>query len=156
MSPGLSGFRFVRKAHRGFTRVPLGMPAPRKPEPNKPEPKSPEPHPKFSVTWMQVTDVCASVPSDPKSFTAEYDADVDSPTTGKVWLNLFVCAPQEGDDLDGDINRYSDQGSTPQQRTLWAVLDGDDERRIWDTSPEARRASLPAGRSRTTDTSTAF
>lgn len=45
----------------------------------------------------------------------------------RVQLNLYVCAPFGGYELDMDIDSHSDEGSTLQQRTSWLIRNGHDQ-----------------------------
>ena len=45
----------------------------------------------------------------------------------RVQLNLFVCCPFGEYELDLEVESYSDEGSTLQQRTAWEIENGEDE-----------------------------
>ena len=45
----------------------------------------------------------------------------------RVQLNLFVCCPFGNYEIDLDVDSYSDEGSTLQQRTAWEIENGYDE-----------------------------
>ena len=45
----------------------------------------------------------------------------------RVQLNLYVCCPFGEYEIDLDVESYSDEGSTLQQRTAWEIENGPDE-----------------------------
>ena len=46
---------------------------------------------------------------------------------GRVQLNLFVCCPFGDYEIDLDVESFSDEGSTLEQRTAWEIENGPDE-----------------------------
>lgn len=45
----------------------------------------------------------------------------------RVQLNLYLCPPFGEYELDMEIDSYSDEGLTLQQRTSWLVKNGPDQ-----------------------------
>ena len=45
----------------------------------------------------------------------------------RVQLSLYVCSPFGEYELDMDIDSYSDESSTLQQRTSWLIKNGHDQ-----------------------------
>ncbi|CAM9274851.1 unnamed protein product [Laminaria digitata] len=93
------------------------------------------------MRWTQVTGACGAPVDDPATWEVSYDGSTDDaedesplPTNaGRVQLNLFVCCPFGDYEIDLDVESFSDEGSTREQRTAWEIENGPDEFHIWDT-----------------------
>eukprot|EP00904_Undaria_pinnatifida_P008999 jgi/Undpi1/5229/HiC_scaffold_2.g00511.m1 len=83
----------------------------------------------------QTTGPCGAEEDDLLSWEVSYDgssenSEDDPPTagnSGRVQLNLYVCCPFGEYEIDLDVESYSDEGSTLQQRTAWEIENGPDE-----------------------------
>lgn len=61
------------------------------------------------------------------AFSMELLCTTDIHPLCRVQLNLLVCSPFGEYEVDLDIQSFSDEGSTLEQRTSWQVKNGPDE-----------------------------
>lgn len=73
-----------------------------------------------------------------KSWTESYDiddGDAGPDSSGRVQLNIFVCAPFGDYEIELQVASYSKAGSMLQKRTAWEIEKGKEEVLLVGTRP---------------------